>query len=205
MADAAMPPDWVTRVFDAVGEVGVGLLLLLDNVLPVVPSEVVLSFAGYAVLLGDFDPWLVWATGTLGSLVGAWVLYGVGAGLGRERLDRLAARPWFVLFGTSDLARGRRWFSEHGDIVVFFGRFVPLVRSIVSVPAGSAGMPLLRFSVLTGLGSGLWNALFLWLGYRLGDRWRTAVEFLEPVSRWLLVALVVGLGVLVVRRLRQRA
>lgn len=201
MADAAMPRDWVTGVVESVGEVGVGLLILLENVVPPIPSEVVLPFAGYAVLLGELDALLVWTSATLGSLVGAWILYGVGAALGHDRLDRLATKRWFVLFGTSDLQRGRRWFSNHGEGVVFFGRFVPLVRSIVSVPAGNTGMPLLRFSLLTALGSGLWNGLFLWLGYRLGDRWETVGRWLEPISRGLLV----GLAVLVVRRVRRSA
>ena len=198
-----MPPDWVTSVVESVGEVGVGLLILLENVIPPVPSEVVLPFAGYAVLLGELDALLVWTTATLGSLVGAWLLYGVGAALGHDRLDRLATKRWFVLFGSSDLERGRRWVDRHGEAVVLFGRFVPLVRSIVSVPAGNTGMPLLRFSLLTALGSGVWNALFLWLGYRLGDRWETVGRYLEPVSRALLVVVVVGLVVLVVRRVRQ--
>ena len=208
MAEAAAPggiAGWVVGVIESVGEVGVGALIALENVVPPIPSEVVLPFAGFSASRGDISLVLAWVAATLGSLLGAYVLYAVGALVGYDRLHELAGRRWFILLSSGDLRRGERFFDDHGGKVVLLGRCVPFLRSVVSVPAGLDRMPLGRFTLLTVLGSGLWNALFLGLGYRLGDRWEQVQGWIQPVS-WAVLALVlVGLAVLVRRRLRARA
>lgn len=196
--------EWVFRIVDGLGATGVGLLILLENLIPPIPSEVVLPLAGFRASTGALDIVAVWPAATLGSVTGALILYGLGAWLGYDRLHTLSRRRWFVLFGRRDLERGRRLFDEHGTKLVLFGRMVPFVRSVVSVPAGVARMPLGRFVLLTTIGSGLWNALFLGLGWWLGQRWGEVQGWLGPVGYVVTALLVAGLGWLVVRTLRSR-
>ena len=144
----------------------------------------------------------MWFAATLGALAGALLLYAVGAWLGYDRLHRLAGRRWFVLSSRRDLERGRELFDRHGGAVVLVGRCIPLVRSLVSIPAGVAGMPVIRFALLTTLGTGVWNALFVGMGWFLGERWGLVEQYMGPVgvAAGVLVALAVAL--LVLRRLR---
>lgn len=196
---------WVVDVIEAIGEPGVGLLMALENILPPIPSEVVLPFAGFSASQGRIDPVGAWVAATAGALVGAYVLYGIGALVGYDTLHRLAGKRWFVLFGQRDLARGERLFDRHGGKIVLFGRCIPLVRSVVSVPAGLTRMPLWRFTALTVLGSGLWNALFLTLGYRLGERFAQVEQYVKPIGYVVLAALLAGVVVLALRRRRRLA
>ena len=184
---------WVVDVVESIGEVGVGGLVALETVFPPIPSEIILPFAGFSASQGDINVVLAWVAATIGALVGAWVLYGVGAAIGEERLEALAAARWFPLFTTSDLERGERFFERHGAQVVLFGRCIPLVRSIVSVPAGVERMPLVRFTALTALGSGVWNAVFIGAGYQLGDRWERVEGWVQPIGYAVVALLALGL------------
>jgi len=208
--ESAATPDlgavagWVVDVIQSIGALGVGVLILLENVFPPLPSEVVLAFAGFSVSQGVLNGPLAWVAATAGSLAGAYVLYAVGALVGYDRLHDLAGKRWFVLFTQTDLRRGERFFDRHGSKVVLLARVVPLLRSIVSVPAGITRMPLARFTVLTVLGSGVWNALFLYAGYRLGVRWDEVGQYLQPVSYAVLGVVLLALVVLTARTLRRR-
>jgi membrane protein DedA with SNARE-associated domain len=194
--------DWVFSIVDRLGAVGVGLLILLENVIPPIPSEVVLPLAGFRARTGGLNVVAVWPAATAGSLLGALLLYGLGAWLGYERLHRLAGHRWFVFVSRHDLERGERVFERHGGKVVLFGRCVPFVRSVVSIPAGISRMPLPRFVVLTVIGSGAWNAVFIALGWVLGENWDRVEGFLGPASYVVLALLAVGLVALMVRRSR---
>jgi membrane protein DedA with SNARE-associated domain len=197
--------DWVFEMVDRLGALGVGLLILLENVIPPIPSEVILPLAGFRARTGSLNVLAVWPAATAGSVLGALLLYGLGAWLGYPRLHRLAGHRWFVLVSQRDLDRGEEVFERHGGKVVLFGRCVPFLRSVVSIPAGISGMPMLRFVVLTAIGSGVWNAAFIALGWTLGENWEQVEGFLGPVSYVVLALLAVGLAVLVVRRLRSRS
>jgi membrane protein DedA with SNARE-associated domain len=196
---------WVFSIVDRLGEVGVGLLIFLENIVPPVPSEVILPLAGFRARTGALNVWLVWPAATAGSVLGALVLYGVGAWLGYDRLHALAGKRWFILTSQSDLDRGDRIFERHGGKMVLLGRCVPLIRSVVSIPAGIAKMPLPRFLTLTAVGSGVWNALFIGLGWILGDQWGRVQGWLGPVSYVVIGLVVVGLAWLAVRKLRSRS
>ena len=196
--------DWVVDFVDRLGEVGVGLLIFLENVIPPLPSEVVLPFAGFAAERGSINGPLAWVAATVGSLAGALVLYAIGALIGEQRLRVLAGKRWFVFFGEKDLDRGLAFFDRHGGKVVFLARFIPLLRSIVSVPAGIDRMPLPRFVVLTAVGSGIWNAVFIGAGWVLGDRWDQVEGVVGPVSKVVVALVVVAVIALVIRQLRQR-
>jgi membrane protein DedA with SNARE-associated domain len=195
---------WVVDVIESIGAPGVGALIALENVFPPIPSEIILPFAGFSASQGDLNAVLAWIAATLGALAGAYLLYGVGALVGYQRIHRLAGKPWFLLFSQNDLDRGERAFDRHGTKVVLLGRFVPFLRSIVSVPAGMAHMPLWRFTALTLLGSGIWNALFIFAGYRLGDRWEQVQRYLQPFSYLVGALLLIGLAYLITRKIRHR-
>jgi membrane protein DedA with SNARE-associated domain len=161
----------------SLGYVGIAGLVAVENLIPPIPSEVVLPLAGFFVSRGDFVLWAVILAATVGSVVGAWALYGIGAAVGRERLYGFVdAYGTYLMVGESDLDTSFAWWERHGDEAVFFGRLVPLVRSLISVPAGLAGMDLGRFTLYTALGSGLWNGLLAGLGWYLGEEWKRVVE-----------------------------
>lgn len=193
---------WVVDVIDRLGVVGVGALTLLETIFPPIPSEVILPFTGFAASRGDINAVAAWAAATIGALIAALVLYAAGAAFGYERLGALAEKRWFVVFGPKDLERGERFFERHGGVVVLVCRCIPLLRSIVSVPAGVARMPLPKFIGLTVLGSGVWNAAFIYAGWQLGNRWDTVEGWVGPAGYTVLVLLVAALVVLAVRKRR---
>jgi membrane protein DedA with SNARE-associated domain len=193
---------WVVDIIDEIGEVGVGVLIAAENVFPPIPSEAILPFAGFSASEGDINAVLAWVAATIGALVGAYILYGVGALIGYDRLQVLAEKRWFILFGAADLARGERFFERHGTKIVLFGRFIPLVRSIVSVPAGATRMPLALFTILTVVGAGIWNAVFIAIGYQLGSRWERVEGWLEPIGYAVVALLALWLVWLAIRKLR---
>jgi membrane protein DedA with SNARE-associated domain len=197
--------DWIFGIVDRLGALGVGLLILLENLIPPIPSEVVLPLAGYRASTGALNVFAVWPAATAGAVAGALVLYGLGAWLGYDRLHHLAGRPWFVLASQRDVERGDELFDRHGTKVVLLARCVPFLRSVVSIPAGISGMPVLRFTVLTAIGSGVWNGVFIALGWMLGEHWDRVGTWLGPVSSVVVGLLVVGVIVLIVRRQRSRA
>ena len=194
--------QWVFSIVDRLGELGIGLLIFLENVVPPVPSEVILPLAGFRARTGALNVWLAWPAATAGSVLGAIVLYGLGAWLGYDRLHTLAGKRWFFLTSQKDLDRGQRIFGRHGGKVVLLGRCVPVIRSLVSIPAGIVRMPIPRFLLLTAIGSGVWNALFIGLGWYLGDHWDRVQTWLGPVTYVVLGLALVGLVWLAVRKVR---
>ncbi|MHA6626810.1 DedA family protein [Pseudonocardia sichuanensis] len=196
--------DWVFSIVDRLGALGVGLLILLENVIPPIPSEVILPLAGFRARTGTLNVLAVWPAATAGSVLGALLLYGLGAWLGYDRLHRLAGHRWFVFVSQKDLERGDAVFDRHGGKVVLLARCVPFLRSVVSIPAGISGMPLPRFLVLTTVGSGVWNAAFIALGWVLGENWAQVESWIGPVSYVVVGLVVIGLVVLAVRRVRAR-
>jgi membrane protein DedA with SNARE-associated domain len=197
--------DWVFTIVDRLGAAGVGLLILLENLIPPIPSEVILPLAGFRARTGTLDIFWVWVAATAGSVLGALLLYGLGAWLGYDRLHRFAGHRWFILASQTDLERGREVFERHGGKMVLLARCIPFLRSVVSIPAGIAGMPLVRFTALTAIGSGVWNAAFLWFGWIVGENWGQVQNWIAPVSYIVLALVAVGLVILVVRRTRARA
>ena len=192
--------DWVFRLIDQTGYIGVFFLMLAEIVFPPIPSEPILTLAGVLATQGRLSLALVLLAATAGSVLGALVLFELGGRLGRDRLVRLVER--LPLVDVEGLERAEAWFARHGSSAVFIGRFIPVLRSLVSVPAGIERMPRARFALLTALGSGMWNAAFIGIGYGVG----TSVD-LDVISRALdlvlLGSLAVG-AVALVRRLRRR-
>ena len=197
--------NWVFSIVDSLGAAGVGLLIFLENLIPPIPSEVILPLAGFRARTGALNIWLTWPAATAGSVAGAVVLYGLGAWLGYDRLRALAGKRWFILTSQKDLDRGEEIFEKHGSKIVLLGQCVPVIRSVVSIPAGIARMPLPRFLTLTAIGSGVWNALFIGLGWVLGENWDRVQGWLGPVTYVVIGLVVVGVVWLAVRKLRTRS
>lgn len=178
------------------------MLILLETVIPPIPSELILPLAGFRARTGALNVLTVWTAAMAGSVLGALLLYGLGAWFGYERLYRIAGHRWFLLASQKDIDRGHELFDRHGGKVVLLARCAPFLRSVVSIPAGINRMPLTRFLALTAVGSGVWNAAFISLGWLLGENWNQVEGWLGPVSYLVIGLLVIGLAVLVVRRLR---
>jgi membrane protein DedA with SNARE-associated domain len=193
---------WVASVIESLGEVGVGLLVALENLIPPIPSEIVLSMAGYLASTGKVNLVLVAIAATAGSVLGALALYWLGYALGEERLRRWLDR--IPLVDADDLNLADRWFERHEKGAVFFGRMAPVVRSLVSIPAGANHMKLGIFTLLTTLGSGLWNCLFIGGGYALGSRWQQLEMYSSYFDYAIMAFFAVAIASWVVKKLRKR-
>ncbi|WP_238420696.1 DedA family protein [Gordonia sp. 'Campus'] len=194
---------WILDLMDTLGEVGVGVAILLETFLPPIPSEAVLPGAGFLAYEGRMNVWLAWLAATVGSVIGAWIWYAIGAALGRDRTRRLVGR--LPLLDYDDFDKAEAYFVKWGGVAVLLGRCVPLVRSFVSIPAGIEKMPFWRFTAYTTLGSGVWNGLWVGLGFGFGpaiapvlDRWSGLLSNIVLVLLALLVAW------FVVKRIRRR-
>jgi len=143
--------DWAVRFMERLGAPGAGLLIALENIFPPLPSEVILPLAGFTASRGDFQLWQALFWTTAGSVLGALALYAIGAALGLQRTVAIAAR--IPLIETSDIDKTVLWFQRHGPKAVFFGRMLPIFRSLISIPAGIERMPLPTFLALTLAGS----------------------------------------------------
>lgn len=195
-------PQWITSLMDTLGAPGAGIAIALENLFPPLPSEVILPLAGFASSQGRMSlvAALLWTTA--GSVVGALALYGLGAWLGRERMVAVASR--LPLVKVSDIERTEAWFSRHGTKAVFFGRMIPVFRSLISIPAGVERMPLPLFLGLTTLGSALWNTAFVLAGHALGENWEQVSGYVSTYSTVVLVlAALAVLAFILVRVLRR--
>jgi membrane protein DedA with SNARE-associated domain len=185
----------VTDVVDRLGYIGVALLVALENVFPPIPSEVILPLAGFVA--GDGNASLVGMViaATTGSVVGAWVLYGLSAAIGPDRLHRFVVRHGrWVGVKERDLIRAEEWFDRRAGTAVLVGRCVPLIRSVVSVPAGFRRMPIVQFTLYTAVGSLAWNTALIGAGAILGERWKRVGDVVGLFQG--LVILVAAAGVL---------
>jgi membrane protein DedA with SNARE-associated domain len=197
--------DWATGVFDRIGAWGLFALILLENVFPPIPSEVILPLAGFTVSRGEMGFLTALGAATAGSLAGALVLDGVGALVGERRLRSLVARYGrYLLLRESDVDRSADWFDRHGPKAVLIGRCVPGIRSLISIPAGLTRMRLPLFVLLTVAGSLVWNGALVGLGWALGASWRDASDGVTVFTWIVLAALVVAAAVFLLRRLRAR-
>jgi membrane protein DedA with SNARE-associated domain len=184
---------WITSVVQTGGYLGVGGLTLLENLFPPIPSELILPVAGFLVSQGQLAFAGVVVASTLGSLAGALILYGLGYYLGERRLRAFVRDHgrWLAL-DESDVEQAKDWFRRHGGQAVFIGRLIPSVRSVISIPAGLAHMPLGPFVLYTTLGSGLWNAALVASGWLLGNQWDKLEPYLHLLEWAALVALAAG-------------
>lgn len=194
--------EWVTTVIETLGYPGVAFLVALESVFPPIPSEIVLPLAGFVAGRGDASFLGMVGAATAGSVIGAWILYGLAAAIGPVRLRTLINRygRWFGV-KIADLERAEAWFDRRSTAAVFLGRCVPLIRSIVSVPAGFRRMPIVRFTLATALGSALWNLALIGAGALLGERWEQTGEVVGIIQWIVIMAILVLVGWFIWRRI----
>jgi membrane protein DedA with SNARE-associated domain/uncharacterized membrane protein YkvA (DUF1232 family) len=184
--------DWITdRVIEG-GYAGIVLMMLAENVFPPIPSELIMPLAGFVAAQGQLNPVLVVLAGTAGSVLGALPWYYVGLWLGEQRVCAFAARHgrWLTL-GEKEIAQAIRWFERHGRIAVLVGRLVPTVRTLISLPAGMARMPLLPFLLYSSIGTLAWTAALTAAGFLLEAEYRRVAGYVDQVSK-----VIIGLIVL---------
>jgi len=194
--------DWVVELMDTLGAPGAGIAIALENLFPPLPSEVILPLAGFTASRGEMGLIDALLFTTLGSVVGALALYWVGALLGRERTLAIAAK--LPLVKISDIEKTEAWFLKHGKATVFFGRMIPVFRSLISVPAGVERMPMVPFLLLTTAGSAIWNTLFVMAGYLLGEQWELVEAYAGIGSKVVLGLVALAVLVFIGLRLGER-
>lgn len=184
----------IISFMDQFGYLGIMLLVALENVFPPIPSEVILAFGGFMTTYTSLHVIGVIISATIGSVVGAIILYLIGKLLNKERLINIVSGKVgkILRLKPKDIEKADRWFDERGNIAVFFCRFVPIVRSLISIPAGMSDMPLRSFLLFTTIGTLIWNTVLVVLGSKMGENWTKIVDFISEYAAITLVVLVVG-------------
>ncbi len=201
--------DWILNVVEQFGYAGVALLILLENIFPPIPSEVILTFGGFVSTYTGLMPVFLIMAATVGSMLGAVLLYGLGRCLSPEKLDGILSGPvgHALHFHTEDLQMAVDCFAHKGKRTVLLCRCVPIVRSLISIPAGMAGMNMGAFLVFTAIGTVIWNTVLIYAGVLAGASWEKIVGVCDSYSTLVLVALGVGAVYLLLalwRRLRKK-
>jgi len=197
---------WVENLISSLGYPGLYLVMFLENIFPPIPSEVVLPLAGSLTITGRFSIPVITIVGMLGSLTGAILFYWLGRLLGEKRIRSFIEKYGrFALLSTKDWDQSIEWFEKNNDWVIFFSRMVPIVRSLISIPAGIAMMDLRKFTFLTILGTALWSLLLALGGRILGEQWPLISEFINTYQNIVLVVTAVLILYFVVSRLLKRS
>ncbi len=204
-ANAAGPDSglagWTVDLMDRLGLVGAAIAVGADNLFPPIPSEIILPLAGFAAAQGTFSLVGALIATTAGSVIGAAILYWLGRAYGRDRTVWVFEHV--PLLKVSDLERTEAWFAKHGTKAILLGRMVPIFRSLISLPAGVEKMSFGLFLLLTTIGSGLWNAIFVIAGYRLGENWEAVEPYADTFQKLVILAVLAVIAIFVVVRVRQ--
>lgn len=175
--------NWITEFMGQFGYFGVFLLIMIENVFPPIPSEVILTFGGFMTTYSEMTRTGVIIAATAGSVVGAMILYSIGLLLDVSRLEKIIDRWGHLLRLTrKDIHRADAWFDKYGPWTVLFCRLVPLIRSLISIPAGMSNMNFPLFLLLTTVGSLVWNAALVSIGAAVGDNWESIVQYMDVYS-----------------------
>jgi len=183
--------EWITNTMESMGYYGIVFLMFLENVFPPIPSELIMPLAGFVVTRGELTFAGVVAAGTIGSILGAIPFYYAGRWFGMDYLKRWADRHgrWLTV-SSHDLDRGKQWFDRYGGLTVLLCRLIPGIRSLISIPAGIAGMNMGIFLLYTAIGTFIWSALLAGAGYMLGVNYAKVEVYMGPASKVILGALV---------------
>ena len=181
------------------GYLGVAFLIMIENLFPPIPSEVILTFGGFMTTTTELNIPLMIVAATIGAVVGAAILYGIGTLLDVERLDKIVDKYGNILRIThADIHKADSWFDRYGFWTVFFCRFVPLIRSLISLPAGMANMNFGLFLLFTTVGTVIWNTVLIYLGAAVGSQWETIVHYMDIYSNVAYVILgIIGIAVII--------
>ncbi|ECB9662984.1 DedA family protein [Listeria monocytogenes] len=190
---------WITSIMADYGYIGIFVLIMVENLFPPIPSEIILTFGGFMTTVTSLNVVMVIIVATLGSVVGAILLYKVASYFGKERLTKIVLKYGRILrLKESDIERAENFFLKYGSWAVFLCRMIPLIRSLISIPAGMTKMKMSKFLILTTAGSLLWNTVLIGLGAMLGESWSEIVVFMDSFSTIIYsiiaILVVVGLG-----------
>lgn len=190
--------EWIIKIVEQFGYWGIMLLIAIENVFPPIPSEVILTFGGFMTTYTTMNVWLVSLFATLGSVGGAVILYGLGRLLSKERLVWIVDKWGRVLaLKRQDLDNAETWFNRKGNAAIFFCRFIPIIRSLISIPAGMSKMKFGKFLLFTAAGTAIWNIVLVNLGALVGKGWEKIAKYMNTYSTITLIVLVVAAVVLV--------
>lgn len=188
--------EWIIQIMNQFGYIGIALLIAIENIFPPIPSEVILTFGGFMTTYTSMNVWLVALFATIGSVIGAIVLYGIGRLLTPQRLAWIIDKWGRILrIKKQDIKKAEKWFNRRGSLTVFFCRFIPIVRSLISIPAGMAHMNIGKFLIYTTLGTSIWNIVLVYLGAYAGANWENILKYMNTYSNIAVAVLaVVGIG-----------
>lgn len=198
--------QFILHIIEQFGYFGVFFLILLENVFPPIPSEVILLFSGFFSSYTSLSVFYMILASTLGSFLGAIILYYIGKIFNKERLKKIVnGRLGKILFlKENDIDKADEWFDNKGNKSVFFCRFVPIVRSLISIPAGMSEMPMGKFIIYTICGSMIWNTVLICLGFRLGSNWEYVLTILDKYQIVVIVILVIIFGYVIIKFYRKK-
>lgn len=198
--------QFILHIIEQFGYFGVFFLILLENVFPPIPSEVILLISGFFSSYTSLSVFYMILASTLGSFLGAIILYYIGKIFNKERLKKIVnGRLGKILFlKENDIDKADEWFDNKGNKSVFFCRFVPIVRSLISIPAGMSEMPMGKFIIYTICGSMIWNTVLICLGYKLGDNWEYVLTILDKYQMVVIIILIIILGYVIIKFYRKK-
>lgn len=185
--------NFIIQIIENWGYLGVGLLIAIENIFPPIPSELILAFGGFMTTKTVLNEVGVILSATIGSTVGAIVLYLIGRILNKERLEKIVSGKIgkVLRLKPEDIEKADKWFDTKGQKTVFICRFIPIVRSLISIPAGMSEMKIWKFLLYTVFGSAIWNTVLVLLGKKLGDSWETVVNVFNEFSHIILIILII--------------
>lgn len=197
--------NWIVNIMEQFGYIGILLLITLENIFPPIPSEVILTFGGFMTTKTTLTVFGVVIVSTVGSVIGAVILYSIGLLLNVDRIEKIVEKYGHIVkLSKNDIHKANNWFSKYGVWTVFFCRFIPLIRSLISLPAGMSHMNFGLFLLLTTFGTLIWNVVLVSIGATVGESWGTIVSYMDVYSNIVYVALVLIFIVLVVTFVRKR-
>lgn len=199
--------EFIINLMNQFGYIGIFLLIAIENIFPPIPSEVILTFGGYMTTYSNLNVPLVILSATLGSLLGAIVLYEIGKILNKERLMKIVSGKVgkILHLKKEDIESADKWFDTKGEKCVFFCRFIPIVRSLISIPAGMSEMNIPKFLIYTTIGSLIWNSVLVVVGSIVGENWENIVNIFDTYSTITLILLIIIFILFVVWFYKKRA
>lgn len=197
---------WIEQFISDFGYVGIALLIAFENVFPPIPSELILTFGGFMTTRTSMTIIGAVMASTIGAIVGALVLYSIGRFVKQERLKKLFSGKIGKLLRVkpAHIEQATDWFVRHGVLTVFFCRFIPIVRSLISIPAGVARMSVPLFLLYTALGSAIWNTVLILLGFWAGDNWAHIVELFDRVKYYVFIVPIIVIALVVYKKKRNK-
>jgi membrane protein DedA with SNARE-associated domain len=197
--------EWITSTMNSLGYLGIGLLMFLENLFPPIPSELIMPLAGFTVSKGILSFVPVVLAGTIGTILGAFPWYYLGKVLGEDRIKAWIDRHGrWIGISAKEIDKSKRWFYRHGNIAVLIGRLVPGIRTLISLPAGFSNMPMPQFLIYSTIGTVAWVTLLTSAGYILGDNYKLVEDYIAPISKLVLLGLIITFSVWIVHLWRTK-